>query len=100
MDAFKKFALIILWLGLLIGIVVLLVIANADIKNWIASAAISIFLAVLGALLIACMMHVMCDIIDPGNKVLRAIIDIFCWIIGIAAAIYLTILIRPYIDFF
>ena len=100
MDTLKKFVLMLVWIGLLVGIVVLMLTANADIQNWIWSAMISIFVAVCGALLLRSIMNIMCLYIDPNNKVLRTIINWFCGIIGTAAAIYLTILIRPFIAFF
>lgn len=98
MDSVWKFVLILLLIGVCIAIVVFLC-TNADAGNWVWSGIIGTVIAVLGALFLGMCMHGLCDAIDPSNKQLRKIIDVFIWIVGIVAAIWITIAIHPYIDF-
>ena len=98
MGAFLKFLVIILMIVAVVALVVFCL-TNANVGNWVFSAVIGVFLAVTGTVILGVVMKSFGIIVDSNDNNLQGIIDVVLVLVGIAAAIYLTIVIRPYIDF-
>ncbi len=100
MKSSWTFLFMLLMVVIIVGIVILaFTFGTADFFNWFFSAFIGGAIALLGVLFLGQLMQIFGIMTGSYTTQVDKMLRIFLWIVGIAAAIYLAIIIRPYIAF-